>query len=245
MTQIVISQDSYTKRSTHEGLTEQEQWALVAHVKERTQLLKRKKEGLTLAEKRICLKGERALKLLVDECRRVIWAQIYRFNLDHRTPTEELYQIGLICVELAANSYNPNKPGKQRNFKNWVSLKLRSRLFNRFDTEFRYHRRSKAYCDQLINTNCTSNGYTLLDSAINKGLREKLDQIITTSLTDQQAKMIQAHYWQGKDAGNIAAHFGINRGVVRTYLYRSRKQLRENPQIKALAESVLSTAPNY
>lgn len=245
MVQIVFSQDSYTNRSAREGLPEQEQWILATHVKARTQLLKRKKEGLTLDERRICIKGERALRLLVEECRRVIWAQIYRFNFDHRTPTEELYQIGLMCVELAANSYSPNRPGKRRNFKGWVSLKLRSRLFNRFDTEFRYHRRGKAYCDQFINTNCTSNTYTPLDSAINKGLRDKLDQIITTSLTDQQAKIIQAHYWQGRDAGNIATHFGINRGMVRTYLYRSRKQLRENPQIKELAESVLSTAPNY
>ncbi len=160
MAQTQTAQASQSNPAPRIPLTPDEEWALVADVQARTQLLERKKEGLTLAEKRICIRGERALKVLVKECHRVIWAQIHRSKFTYRIPVEDMYQIGLMCVQLAANSYNPNRPGKQRSFKNWVSLILRRRLINRIDTESRYHRRGKAYCDQQIHSDCVSNGYT-------------------------------------------------------------------------------------
>ncbi|KAI9129345.1 sigma-70 family RNA polymerase sigma factor [Acaryochloris sp. CCMEE 5410] len=245
MVQIVFSQDSYSKRPLHEGLTEQQAWELASQVKARTQLLKHKKEGLTLAEKRICLRGERALRLLINECRPIIWAQIYRFIGSERISRDEMYQLGVMCVERAANNHNPNKPGRQRKFKSWVSFQLRQRFLNLFRGEFRFCRRNRNTCNQLIHTNRNSDGYTPLDSALNKDLRERLDQIITTSLTEQKAKLLQAYYWQDRDSASIASHFGIKRETVKGYLYESRKQLRENPQLKELAESVFSATPNY
>lgn len=245
MVQIYISQDSYTKRSVREGLTEQEEWALVAHVKERTQLLKHKKEGLTLAEKRICLRGERALRLLVEECRRVIWAQIYRFNGSEHISTEEMYQLGVMCVERAANNHNPNKPGRQRKFKSWVSFQLRQRFLNLFDKEFGYYRRNKVTCEKLKYIKPVGDEGIPIDAEPTNYLREKLDQIITASLPDDKAKLLQSYYWQGEGSDKIAANLGISSSTVRRHLRVSREQLRGNPQIKELAESVLSATPSY
>ena len=235
MTQTQTVQTSQSNPDLRISLTPDEEWALVANVQARTQLLKRKKEGLTLAEKRICIRGERALRLLVQECRPVILAQIYHSNLSHRIPREEMFQIGLMCVEQAANSHNPNKPGKQRSFKNWVSLKLRSRLINCFVTEFRYHRRGKAYCDQQIHSNSVSDEYTPIKSACNQDLRDKLEQIINDSLPEHEAKLIHDYYLGGKESKYIAANLGIKPKTVMWHIRQSRKQLRENPQLQELA----------
>ncbi|NJR57342.1 MAG: sigma-70 family RNA polymerase sigma factor [Acaryochloris sp. CRU_2_0] len=235
MTQTQFTQATQSNPDPNNPLTPDEEWALVAHVQARTQLLKDKKEGLTLDEKRICLRGERALKVLVDECQRVIWAHIYRSNFSHRIPIEEMYQLALMCVEQAANNHNPNKPGKQTSFKNWVSLQLRRRLIDRFDKEFRYHRRGKAYCDQLIHTNGVSDGYTPIESACNQGLREKLERIINDSLPDHEAKLIHEYYLRGNESKRIAASLGITAPTVMSHIRESRKQLRDNPQIRELA----------
>ena len=235
MTQTQAIQASQSNPDSRIPLTPDEEWALVADVQARTQLLKSKKEGLTMAEKRICIRGERALRLLVQDCHRLIWWHVHRSSFSRHIPRDEMYQLGVMCVEQAANSHNPNKPGKQRSFKNWVSFQLKQRFIECFRKEFRYQRRNKAACDQQIHSECVSNGYTPFKSAFYQALREKLDQIITTSLTDQKAKLIQAHYWHGKDSANIAAHFGIKRKTVNGYLYESRKQLRDNPQLQELA----------
>ncbi|QUY45835.1 sigma-70 family RNA polymerase sigma factor [Acaryochloris marina] len=245
MVQTVISQDSYSNRSTREGLTEQEEWALVAHVKERTQLLKRKKEGLTLEEKRICLRGDRAMGLLVKECRPVILAQIHRFNGSEHIPTEEMYQLGVICVERAANNHNPNKPGRKKGFKSWVSFQLRQLFIKLFDKEFGYYRRTKVTCEKLKCIKPVGHEDIPIDTEPNNDLRDKLDQIITTALPDFNVKLIQAHYWQGEGSANIAASLGLSRWTVRKYLRVSREQLKENPQIKELVSSVFSAAPSY
>ena len=215
------------------------------HVKARTQLLKHKKEGLTLAEKRICLRGERALRLLVQECRPVILAQIHRFNGSKHIPTEEMYQLGVICVERAANNHNPNKPGRKKGFKSWVSFQLRQLFIQLFDKEFGYYRRNKATCEKLKCIKPVGDEGIPIDVEPTNYLREKLDQIITASLPDDKAKLIQAHYWQGEGSTNIAARLGLSRWTVSKYLRVSREQLRENPQIKELAESVLSAVPSY
>lgn len=241
MVQVIISQDGYTKCPAREGLTEQEEWALVAQVKERTQLLKRKKEGLTLAEKRICIRGERALRLLVQECHPVIWSLINRFNGSQYIPTEEMYQLGVMCVERAANNHNPNKPGRKKGFKSWVLFQLRQLFIKLFDKEFGYYRRNKAICEELKLIKPVGDEDTPIDAKSNNDLKDKLDQIITASLPDYKAKLLQAYYWQGQDSANIANNFGLPRGTVNNYLRASRKQLRENPQLKELADSVLST----
>ncbi|NJR56679.1 MAG: sigma-70 family RNA polymerase sigma factor [Acaryochloris sp. CRU_2_0] len=199
-------------------------------------IAQKQKEGLTLDEKRICLRGDRALKALADECRRVIWAHIYRSNFSHRIPREEMYQIGLMCVELAANTHNPNKPGKQRSFKSWVALKLRGRLINRFDKEFRYHRRGKAYCEQLIHSNGVTDEYTPDEFVGNRDLSAKLEHIIQTSLTGKQAQVFQDYYLHNQEPTQIANRLDLKVGTVWKYNQLSRQQLRNNPQLRELAE---------
>lgn len=244
MTQTQTAQTSQSNPDPSPPLTPDEEWALVADVQARTQLLKRKKEGLTLAEKRICIRGERALRLLINECRPVIWDKIYRSSLSHRIPRDEMYQLGVMCVERAANNHNPRKPGRQRSFKNWVSFQLNQRFINSFNKEFRYQRRNKAACDQQIHSDSTSNGYTPLKSAFYQALREKLEQIINDSLPEHEAKLMHDYYLEDKESKYIAASLGIKPKTVMWHIRKSCKQLRENPQLKELATFVFSADPS-
>ena len=243
MAQTQTIQASQSNPDPRIPLTPDEEWALVAHVQARTQLLEHKKEGLTMDEKRICHRGERALRLLVQDCHRLIWWHVNRSNFSYRIPKEEMYQIGLMCVDLAANSHNPNKPGKQRSFKSWVSLKLRSRLINRFDTEFRYHRRGKAYCDQQIHNNDISNGYTPLKLAFYQALREKLEQIIQTSLIGKKAEVFRAYYLQNEESKQIADSLGLKVETVWKYNQLSRRTAPRKPTTPRVGRVVLNIIP--
>ena len=245
MTQTQTVQPKQSNPAPRIPLTPDEEWALVADVQARTQLLKRKKEGLTLAEKRICIKGERALRLLVQDCHRLIWWHIHHFHTSNRIPMDEMYQLGVMVVESAANNHNPNKSGRQRTFTNWFSLQLKQHFIKLSKKESGYHRRCKSACDQLIHSDCVSDGYTPLKSACDQGLREKLEQIINKSLPEHEAKMIHDYYLRDKQSKYIAASLGVSSKTVMVHIGQSREQLRENPQLRELAESVFSTTPNY
>lgn len=226
---------------THQGkqfsdryLTTDEQLAFVSQVQARTQLLKQKKTGLTLEEKRIRLRGERALKALVDGYHKMIWAMIHRFNLSNRLTIDEMYQIGVITIEKAANYYNPNRTGRQRKFSTWVFFLLRQKFRSIFKRELGYENKQKTLYVQLSMNAPLCNEYTPQDFAILEEFKQLLKPIIKTLSPKKQIQAFRAFYLEGEATQQIALDLGLTVGSLKTYLYEARKQLRGNPQIHEL-----------
>ncbi|KAI9130210.1 sigma factor [Acaryochloris sp. CCMEE 5410] len=173
---------------THQGkqlsdrryLTTDEQLALVSQVQARTLLLKQKKAGLTLEETRICLRGERALKALVEGHHKMIWLMIHRFNFSDRLTTDELFQIGIITIEKAANYYNPTRPGRYRRFSSWVFFLLRQKFRNLFKQELGYEHKRKTLYGQLRMNAPLCNHDTPQDFAILEELKQLLKPLSKT-----------------------------------------------------------------
>lgn len=215
-------------------LTTDEQLAFVSQVQARTQLLKQKKTELTLAEKRICLRGERALKALVDGCRGLIWSMIHRFNFSNRLSTDEMYQIGVITIEKAANYYNPNRAGRCRRFTAWVFFLLRQKFRNIFKRELGYENKQKTLYAQLSLNTPLCNENTPQDFAILEEFKQLLKPIIKTLSLKKQVQAFRAFYLEGEATQQIALDLDLTVGSLKTYLYEARKQLRGNPQIHEL-----------
>ncbi|NJM68242.1 MAG: sigma-70 family RNA polymerase sigma factor [Acaryochloris sp. RU_4_1] len=235
MTQTNLSLPRQGKQPSENYLTTEEQLALVSQIQERTKLLKKKKAGLTLEEMRIRLRGERALKTLVHNCHRLIWSLINRFNFSDRLSNDELYQIGIITVERAANSYNPNWPGKPRNFTAWVFFLLRQKFRNLFKRELGLERKRATLHEQIRANARLCNDDTSLEFAIFEELKQLLKPILKTLTFHKQGQAFRAFYLQGETKHQIAISLGMTDNSVRTYLYEARKQLRGNPQIRELA----------
>lgn len=222
------------KQFSDRYLTTDEQLALVSQVQARTQLLKQKKTGLTLIEKRIRLRGERALKALVEGYHRLIWSMIHRFNFSNRLTIDEMYQISVITVEKAANYYNPNRIGRQRRFSSWVFFLLRQKFRNIFAHELGFERKQKTLYGQLTLNAPLCNEDTPQDFAILEELKQLLKPIIKTLSFKKQIQAFRAFYLKGETTQQIALSLGLTVGSIKTYLYEARKQLRDNPQIREL-----------
>lgn len=222
------------KQFSDRYLTTDEQLAFVSQVQARTQLLKQKKTGLTPEEKRVCLRGERALKALVEGYHRLIWMMIHRFNLSNRLTIDEMYQISVITLEKAANYYNPNRPGRCRNFTAWVFFLLRQKFRDIFARELGYERKQKTLYGQLTLNASLCNQDTPQDFAILEELKQLLKPIIKTLSIKKQVQAFRAFYLEGETIRQIALNLGLTAGSVKVYLYEGRKQLRGNPQIHEL-----------
>ena len=127
MTQATLS--AKHEAPARQYLSAEQELSLVAQVKERTELLKRKQDNFTLEEHRIRIRGERAFNTLLEDYQGVMWRLVMRYSFLNRLTLDEMYQIAMVAVERAVSTHDPNRAGKQRKFSSWVFLKISSRFY--------------------------------------------------------------------------------------------------------------------
>jgi RNA polymerase sigma factor (sigma-70 family) len=235
MTQTIVH-----KPISENWLTNEQVWDFVFQIRARTELLKHKKDNFTLEEERIRINGERALRAIVKDFYRLIWAVIHRFNVSDRFTFDEMYCIAVRVVEHAANSHNPIRGKRQKSFSGWVFMQLRQHFMRLFRDEFAYIRRNKAAYNNLKNNACFSNDKTPLKVLLEEDFREQIEQIVTASFSERRSEIFKEYYLNEEPVKNIAIKLGISRVTVETNTSKVRKQLRENPQFRELAEAYLA-----
>ena len=240
MAQVIISESIQQKTSARQRLTAEQELALVAQVKERNELLKRKKDSFTLEEQRIRIKGERAFNALVDGYRNLIWSLVYRFKVSNRIAYDDMYQAAVKEIDRAVNTHNPKKIGKQAKFSTWVCIHIRSKFITLFRDEYRFVSKNEAFCNNLINTNHLINEQTPLKVAIKGDFREQIEQTIKHSLSEKQSTTVIAHFLEGERLTQIALKLGESTECIEKRSSNGSKLLRTNPRLQELAQVYFS-----
>jgi RNA polymerase sigma factor (sigma-70 family) len=240
MTYATLSAPSQRKSAARQYLTLEQELALVAQIKERNELLKSKKDSLTLEEQRIRLRGERAFNRLVKEYKCLIWSLVNRFSFVERITEDEMYQIAIIAINYAISKHDPDRFGKRRMFSSWVSMKVKCRLIDMYRSELCLCNRTRAIHVALVKNSCFANNQTPLTFSMEEDLRTQLDRIVTSSMSNENAHMFKKFYLEGKQTSHIAMELGTTYRFVEGRNRRSRDQLRKNPRLQELAETYLT-----
>ena len=247
MTQAILSASTQHQTAARQYLTAEQDWALVTQVKERTELLKLKKDDFTLEEHRIRIRGERAFKTLIEVYRRLIWGLVYRYQFSERITDDEMYQIAIIAVNYAMSRHNPNRKGKLSKFSTWVFLQVKCRFIDLYRSELSLARRVKVVQNSLSQDAGNANEQTPLKASLEAerdsleaGFKEQLNQIITSTLRADYAQTIKEQYFVNKKLVHIAHEQGKSPSYIRAKNTISRKKLRENPKLRELAQAYFS-----
>ena len=244
MTYATLSASSSEKTAARQYLSADQELALVAQVKERTELLKLKKDSFTLDEQRIRIKGERAFNTLIDEYRGLIWSIVHRYSFSKRITTEELFQVAIIAVNYAVGKHEQNRGHK---FSSWVFLKIKSRFTDLYRSELCLTRRLKITQDSLVKHTRIANEQTPLKVTLEKekvSLEEKfsecLNQIIMATLPEGHVQALKEQYFEGKPVQDIAKEQGKPSWFIEGKNRRSRVKLKANPRLRELAQEYFS-----
>jgi RNA polymerase sigma factor (sigma-70 family) len=242
MTYAIVSRSSQEKTVARrrQRLSAEQELALVAQVKERTELLKSKKGNFTLEEQRIRIEGERAFNSLVKEYKFLILSLVDRFNfLDHVT-TDELYQVAVIAINHAISKHNPNRNGKLSRFSSWAFLKIRSKFIDMSKAELGLVNRTNGVRVALVRNNCYANERTPLKVSMEGDLKAQIDQVVEESLPAESAQVLRAFYYDGKRSKQIAAELGTSGPAIDRQNRMSRIELKAHPLLQELAEAYIA-----
>lgn len=233
MSHVTLSRPTEVQTAAGQYLTDEEAWKLVAQVKARTELLKRKEDNFTLEEQRIRINGERAFNTLVNECSRLIWSLVHRFNFSNRVTSDEMFQLARIAIHRAVNNHKSGKAQNPKSFMGWVFLYIKSKFIDLYREELRYVRRVKAAKDSL-KAQFSSNQETPLQLAIERNLGEIVNQEIDSILPERNRFVVKAFYLQDQERKQIGRSIGRSDQVVSELKRNSLNQLSNQPRIKEL-----------
>ena len=239
MAYTIATRSNQDKTAARQYLTAEQTMALVMQIKQRNEFLKINKGTLTLEEKLLCIRGERAFNELLDEYQGYIWSIIHRYNFADRITTDEMYQYAVIAFNRAISTHNPDKPVIQKTFSGWVYLHIKSKFSDLYRAELRRSKRVEAASGSL-KIYFQSDNNTPLDSAIEENLKEIIDQETEAALPQRKTQVLRSFYLQGLSRTDIARSVKCSPKTV-DYLRRdSLKELSTRPKLRELAEAYFS-----
>jgi RNA polymerase sigma factor (sigma-70 family) len=220
-------------------LSAEQELSLVAQVKERTELLKRKQDNFTLEEHRIRIRGERAFNTLLDDYQGVMWRLVIRYSFLNRLTLDEMYQIAMVAVERAVSTHDPKRAGKQRKFSSWVFLKISSRFISLYRTELVHSRKLRAAYEGARNS-VKPKEYRMPDPLPKVNLKEVMLKEIESTLTPGDAQILKDYYIHRTPRRTVAQRLGYSLSFLDIRKREGLRQLRSNPRIQELAETYLA-----
>jgi RNA polymerase sigma factor (sigma-70 family) len=170
------SQSTQRQTTARPYLTNEQQLALVAQVKERNELLKIKQDNFAFEEQWIRINGERAFNTLIHEYRNLIWWIVRRYNFSRQITLDEMFQIAVIAVKYAINKHNPNRKGKICPFSGWACLKIKSRLISLYRSELGLTKRMRTIQNDLVKKGFSINETTPLKISTESDLRSQFGE---------------------------------------------------------------------
>lgn len=240
MTYATLSASSSEKTAARQYLSTDQELALIAQVKERTELLKVKKDNFTLDEQLIRIRGERAFNTLFSEYRFLVWHLIKRFSISDRVTLEEMQQHAAIGFDKAINSYKTSTGCHKERLSGWVFFVLRRKFIGIFRSEMNFVKRTKNIEQGLIKTLQASNNETPIKALMQEEIKIKIELAIPESLTDVQSKVFIAHYYNEVPGKVLAAQLGTTNQAIKDKNRWSRISLRKNPRLQELAQEYFS-----
>ena len=201
--------------------------------------MKFKKDGFTLEEHRIRIRGERAFNTLLEDYQGVMWRLVMRYSFLNRLTLDEMYQIAMVAVERAVSTHDPNRAGKQRKFSSWVFLKISSRFISLYRTELVHSRKLRAAYEGARNS-VKPREYRMPDPMPKVNLKAVMLEEIESTLTPADAQILKDCYIHRTPRRAVAQQLGYSLSFLDIRKRAGLRQLRANPRIQELAEAYLA-----